>query len=887
MKQQMAVLATYTDGSVRDVSAEAFVESGNIEVAAVDKQGLITGLRRGETAVLARYEGAYAAAPIIVMGDRTGFAWRDVPTYNYIDALVYDKLKEVKILPSAVCTDGEFIRRVTLDLIGLPPVPEEVRAFLADPRPGRQKRDALVDKLIGSPEFIDHWTNKWSDLLQVNRKFLGAAGAQTLRAWIRQAVAANMPYDEFARKILTASGSNMENPPAAYYKILREPDQTMENTTHLFLGVRFNCNKCHDHPFERWTQGQYYQLAAYFAQVGRKEDPKYKGQKVGGNSVMGAVPLVEIISDLKEGEVRNARSGEVAAPRFPFTHADMPPSNLPRREQLAGWIASRENPYFARSLVNRIWSYLLGVGLIEPVDDIRAGNPPTNPRLLDRLTDEFIQGGFDVQELMRTICKSRTYQHGVETNDFNKDDDINYSHALARRLPAEVLFDAIHRATGSVTRLPGLPPGTRAAQFVDSSVQVPGGFLDLLGRPPRESACECERSSGMMLGPVLNLVNGPVVADALKDPDNRINKLAALEKDDAKVVEGIFLSILCRPPNKSELDAGLKMLHGNKDIFDQLAKDSRKRKAELDAYETQLAERYPQFEADLEQRPAWIVLSPETFRSAGGANLARQPDGSILAKGKNPSPETYTITARTDVQRITAIRLEVLADKRLPARGPGRAPNGNFVLSEFTVTAQAADGSSGKANHLVILPLPHTLMAPLLFTLSIDKASPVVLTNARADFSQDQFAVKNAIDNNLKTGWAVAPQLGRNHVAVFEAKRPVGFPAGTKLTFRLLQQFESKDHNIGRLRLSVTTAKTPVPFEGLPDDIARIIVIPAAKRSAQQKAALVTYQRANDEDLARLQRRVAELPIPADARALGAQDLAWALINSPAFLFNH
>jgi hypothetical protein len=885
MKQQMVVQAHYTNGSVRDVSAEAFLESGNIEVATVDKQGLVTGIRRGETAVLARYEGAYAAAPIIVMGDRKGFVWKDVAPYNYVDTLVYEKLKEVKILPSEVCSDSDFIRRVTLDLTGLPPLPEEVRTFLSDMRPSRQKREALVDRLIGSPEFIDHWTNKWADLLQVNRKFLGEAGARKFRDWIRQAITGNMAYDQFARQVLTASGSNMDNPPAAYYKILRDPDAAMENTTHLFLAVRFNCNKCHDHPFERWTQGQYYHLAAFFAQVGRQEDPRYRGQRIGGTSVMGAVPLVEIISDLKGGDVRNLRTGAVAAPEFPFTHAAMPPGNLPRREQLARWITSKENPYFARSLVNRIWSYLLGVGLIEPVDDIRAGNPPTNPRLLDRLTAEFVGNGFNVRELMRTICNSRTYQHAVETNAFNKDDDLNYSHALARRLPAEVIFDAVHRATGSVSRLPGLPPGTRAAQFVDSSVQVPGGFLDLLGRPPRESACECERSSGMMLGPVLNLVNGPVVADALKDPDNRINKLVAREKDDTRVVEEIFLTILNRQPSRGELAAGLQTLRGSKDVFDQLAREYQKRKSELDAYAKVVAARFPQFEAELERKPPWITLDPDTFTSAGGAKLTKNRDGSLLVSGKNPSPETYTVTARTNLAKISAIRLEVLADGRLPNGGPGRAQNGNFVLSEFTVTAQPVQKVE-KAN-LALLTLGHPLTAPLAISGLGNLSQRVAFSNARADFSQNGFAVKNAIDNNPKTGWAVDPQLGRSHVAVFDVKQPFGSPAGMKLTFVLLQQFEGKNHNLGRFRLSVTSIKGSPGFEGLPDAIARIMLVPKNKRTPQQQAALVNYQRSSDAELGRLQRLVAELALPADARAMGAQDLAWALINSPAFLFNH
>ncbi len=485
-EQQMTVLATYSDGARRDVTAEAFLVSSNIEVATVDRDGILKAVRRGETAVLARYEGNYAAASVIIMGERRGFAWQPVPEFNAIDHLVYEKLKEVKVLPSGLCSDADFLRRLHLDLTGLPPEPEAVRAFLKDGRPSKVKREELVDKLVGSPEFVDHWTNKWADLLQVNRKFLGIAGAESFRAWIKQAIAKNVPYDKFCYEILTGSGSNMANPPASYFKILREPDLAMENTTHLFLAVRFNCNKCHDHPFERWTQDQYYTMASYFARVGRSEDPKFKGQRTDGTAVRGALPLVEIVKDVNTGEVKNERTGQIAQPKFPFEHPGMPDTHAPRREQLAQWITSKENPYFAKSYANRVWSYLLGIGIIEPVDDIRAGNPPTNPQLLDYLTAEFIKSNFNVQELIRTICKSRTYQHAVESNQWNADDENNYSHATARRLPAEVLFDAIHRAAGSQSRLPGLPAGARAVQLIDSNVQVPGAFLDLFGRPARK-----------------------------------------------------------------------------------------------------------------------------------------------------------------------------------------------------------------------------------------------------------------------------------------------------------------------------------------------------------------------------------------------------------------
>ncbi|HET6884234.1 MAG TPA: DUF1549 domain-containing protein, partial [Pirellulales bacterium] len=431
MRQQLVVLATYSDGRVRDVTAESFIESSSTEKIEVDKQGLATAVRRGEAAMLARYEGAYAATTVIVMGDRSGFAWQDTPTNNHVDELVYNKLKKTRILPSGLCSDAEFIRRIYLDLLGISPSADQVRAFLADTRDAKTKRDELVDRLIGSPEYVENWTNKWADLLQVNRKFLGEEGAWAFRNWIEQAVASNMPYDNFVYTVLTASGSTLDNPPAAYYKVLREPGDVMENTTQLFLAVRFNCNKCHDHPFERWTQDQYYHLAAYFAQIGRKPAPEYAGRNIGGTAVEQPLPLVEVVFDKNGGDVTHIRTGQVAGPQFPYTHPGQVPEQANRREQLARWITSKDNPYFAKSYVNRIWGYLLGVGIIEPLDDIRAGNPPTNPELLQRLTDDFISSGFNVQELFRTICKSRVYQHSLATNEWNKDDEINYSHALA------------------------------------------------------------------------------------------------------------------------------------------------------------------------------------------------------------------------------------------------------------------------------------------------------------------------------------------------------------------------------------------------------------------------------------------------------------------------
>lgn len=855
MRQQLVVVATYSDGRVRDVTAEAFIESSSTEKIEVDKQGLATAVRRGEAAMLARYEGAYAATTVIVMGDRSGFAWQETPVNNHVDELVYNKLKKMRILPSELCGDGDFMRRIYLDLLGISPTVEQVRAFLADTRDTKTKRDELIDRLIGSPDYVEIWTNKWADLLQVNRKFLGEEGAWAFRNWIEQAVASNMPYDKFVYTVLTASGSTLDNPPAAYYKVLREPGDVMENTTQLFLAVRFNCNKCHDHPFERWTQDQYYHMAAYFAQIGRKPAPEYAGRNIGGTAVERPLPLVEVVYDQKGGDVTHIRTGQVAAPQFPYTHAAQAPEHANRREQLARWITAKENPYFAKSYVNRIWGYLLGAGIIEPLDDIRAGNPPTNPELLQRLTDDFIAGGFNVQELFRTICKSRVYQHSLSTNEWNKDDEINYSHALARRLPAETLYDAIHRATGAEIHLPGVPANFLATQLPDSGVQLEDEFLNLFGKPPRESACECERSTGVMLGQALNLVNGPTIARAIADPNNRISKFVASEKDDRKVIEEIFLSVLCRQPSEQEVASALDAIRAEKE-------EQEKHAAALATYERDVL---PKKQAEWEQNQAavnWVVLEPASLASIGEATLTRQPDNSVLVSGKNPGADTYQFTAQTNLPAITGVRVELLPDDSLPAKGPGRAPNGNLVLNEFKLTAAPAGDAA--------------------------QAKPIGLQNAQSDFAQDGFPVTLSIDGNAQgsSGWALMPKFAEPHTAIYETAQDVGNPGGTLLTFTLDQQFGGQ-HTIGRFRISITGAKRPLSLQGPPAPIAAILAVASDARTPEQKTALANHFRSLDTELATLQRLAADAAKQPEAyRLLGAQDLAWALLNSPAFLFN-
>ncbi|AGA28815.1 DUF1549 domain-containing protein [Singulisphaera acidiphila] len=952
-RQQLRVLATYASGEIRDVTREAFLESGNNEVAIADRGGLMTALRRGEAPILVRYEGAYAASTLTVMGDRTGFVWVQPPTYNKIDELTAAKWERMKILPSDLCSDAEFLRRVYLDLTGLPPSADDVRHFLDDPKESRVKRDELVDRLIGSPDFVDYWTNKWADLLQVNRKFLDVAGASAFRQWIRQQVEKNLPYDQLVRTILTSSGSNRVNPAAAYYKILREPTAIMENTTQLFLGVRFNCNKCHDHPFERWTQDQYYETSAYFAQVGLKDDPESKGRNIGGTAVEGAKALYEEVFDKKTGEVEHDRTKQVTPPKFPFPASHKVVETASRRENLADWITAKDNPYFAKSYVNRLWGYLFGVGVIEPIDDIRAGNPATNPELLNYLTSEFVDSNFDARHILRLICKSRTYQLSVATNKWNEDDKINGSHAAARRLPAEVLLDAVYRVTGSQSKFPGVPAGIRAAALPDSGVELPSGFLSTFGRPVRESACECERSSGLQLGPIMALVSGPTLADAIADPGNEISKLVGRETDDAKLVNELFMRVLNRSATKAEIEACLKDLQAIDEDHRTMATELGKREtafalqrpqlerereaavataqATLTAYEAELAPKLAELEKQKAEQTAkleadanayetglpakvaawekgqspiaqWQPLTPTSVSDRNGASFQTLPDAAVLVSGKDEQGLVQFVAA-TDLTGITGVRLELLPDDSLPNKGPGRAPDGNFVINEIKVTA------APKADP--------------------KQAKPIMLTAPLADFSQGGFEIKHTVDGspNGGKGWAIAPAYGVNHWATFETGEPVGFEGGTVLTVSMSHLYNGKQFMPGKFRISVTRLAKPIGL-GLPEDLRAIVATAPEVRTKAQQETLLAYHRAVDPEFSKKRNAVnaskaplpvdpklqdlrnqlefARKPVPVDPtlaqlrkdvemsiqqaatrRLTTAQDVAWALINSPAFLFNH
>lgn len=543
---RLRVVARYADGEAREVTEDATIESNVPDIAAV-KGAEVLGARVGEAALLVRYQGKFETIPVTVLNPKPGFVWRPLEQHNYIDELVDAKLRSLKIQPSPPAGDAEFLRRVTLDLTGQPPAPEEVRAFLADRTPTRTKRSRLIEKLIASPAFVDHWTLKWADLLQNSRKYLGEKGAYGFQEWIRRSIAENKPLDRFVRELLMSRGSSYEEPATNYFRVTRDAKPTMEKTTQVFLGVRMVCAQCHDHPFERWTQKQYYEMAAFFAGV--RVRPGYEvGEEI-------------IYDQRRDYEMKHPKDGRVVKPAFLVPAAAVRDAEADRRRALAEWLTSPDNPFFARSAVNRIWSYFLGRGIIEPVDDIRASNPPSNPALLEALTKDFVEHGFDLRHLMRTIANSRTYQASIATNEWNEHDWENFSHAVPRRLSAEQLLDALTLATGVRPAMPEAPPDTRAAQLVDPHIGKEG-FLDLFGRPARESACECERRADLSLPQALNLVNGKTISDAVADSRGRVARAILAGRNDREIVEELYLAALSRFPTEEEMGRALGYLAG-------------------------------------------------------------------------------------------------------------------------------------------------------------------------------------------------------------------------------------------------------------------------------------------------------------------------------------
>jgi hypothetical protein len=554
-KQQFVVYAHYSDGYVEDVTRRAQYESNDTEVAVVDGTAMVRTLAMtGESAIMARYQGNVSVFRATVPSDAK------TPAYQFakqtlVDEFTHKKWQQLNLVPSELCTDEQFIRRVSVDVTGTLPTPQAVMDFVADK--DAQKRDKLVDRLIDTQEYSYYFANKWADILHVKRRQQNnaAQGTFAFHAWIREAMASDKPYDEFAREILTATGDESKHAPTVWYKELQQPNQFVDDTAQVFLGLRLACAQCHHHPYEKWGQDDYWGIAAFFGRVGRKAIP-VPGE-VGRNN--GQARTLLAIYNKADGNVTNKRTNQAAI----MKPLDGEPMKLERgddpRQKLVDWMADPKNPFFARAVANRYWAHFFGRGIVDPLDDMRVTNPPSNPELLDALANDFVKNKYSLKNMVRTICKSRTYQLTAVPNDFNKHDKQAYARYYPKRLSAEVLYDAVNQVTNSPSSFGGLPQDKyapkRAIMLPDESYQ--SYFLDVFGRPQRISACECERVSEANLAQALHLLNSDEIQGKLTRGGGRADLLAKDKRPDAEKVEELFVWAFAHKPTKPQLDQAL------------------------------------------------------------------------------------------------------------------------------------------------------------------------------------------------------------------------------------------------------------------------------------------------------------------------------------------
>jgi hypothetical protein len=566
--QQVLVQATYSDGRIADVTRWAKFASTDETVARVDETGLIRVEGRGEASVTVWFASLVGRTTVTSPSTiNTGpEVFKAAPRKNFIDERNLAKLESLGIPPSPDCGDAAFLRRASLDATGTLPTPEAVASFLADRDP--RKREKLIDRLLTSPEYVDYWSYKWSDLFLISSKRLPAPAMWAFYGAIRKSVAENLPWDKFARSIVTAKGDSQSNGLANYFVLHRDPIDLTESASMAFLGLSLTCARCHNHPMEKWTQDQYYGMANLFARVGLKD---------------GGAPGDVVVIAATEGDIRHPRTGAVMPPE-PLDAKPLPISDRgDRREAFADWLARKDNPYFARAIVNRVWRNFFSRGLIDPEDDLRATNPASDEPLMDALVADFLAHGYDVKHLIRTIMTSAVYARSSAASAGNEGDSRFLSHYVAERLPAEVLLDAIAQVTQVPTPFTGYPAGWRSLQLPDT--QPASTFLDAFGRPVRESTCSCERSAEPSMTQALSLLNGEMLNSKLRSDQGAVAKAISSGASDAEIIDRLFASALCRSPTDTERTKLLTILARSvADISDPKSATAARRAAVEDLY---------------------------------------------------------------------------------------------------------------------------------------------------------------------------------------------------------------------------------------------------------------------------------------------------------------
>jgi hypothetical protein len=530
------VRATYSDGSDRDVTTlSTFSSSNDNSVKIEHDSGMATSAERGEAFLLARFHTFTEGAQAIVVPAGLEYERPEFQAFNYIDGHVAEKLNKLRIIPSGLASDEVFLRRAYLDVVGLPPTLKEREKFIIDARP--DKRAHLIDELLERDEFTEMWVMKWAELMQIRTVNAGGntvsyKAALNYYQWLRERIADNMPFNELVVELLGAKGGTFANPATNFFQMESDVLKLTENVAQVFMGTRIQCAQCHNHPFDRWTMDDYYGFASFFAQVKRKpaEDPRERIVFDGG------------------GEIQHPVSKQNMEPKF-LGGPKPEIKGQTRRESVAGWLASPDNPWFAKNVVNIVWDHYMGVGIVEPVDDVRVSNPPSNPELLDALAEKFVSYNYDFKKLVRDICTSRTYQLSTETNATNAADTRNFSKAMIRRVRAEVLLDTISQVTSTTEKYKGLPRGARAVQIADGNTS--NYFLTTFGRATRATVCSCEVKMEPNLSQALHLINGETVTQRIRQ-GKVVPEMLQAKKEPAEIIDTLYLTALSRSPTELE-----------------------------------------------------------------------------------------------------------------------------------------------------------------------------------------------------------------------------------------------------------------------------------------------------------------------------------------------
>ncbi len=557
------VTAVFSDSTTRDVTNRACYELSNL-IATVNDQGRVTREKFGETTLIVRYLQQQVPVSIAFIEARPEYQWRDQPQQNRIDRHVFAKLQQLRLNCADLCQDSVFVRRAHLDAIGRLPTADEAQAFVR--QTSVTKRSELIDRLLSRPEFADFWALKWADILRTEEKVLDSQGVELFHHWIRESIATGRPLDQFVRDLLLGFGSTYTNPPANYYRANRDPSVRGETTARLFLGVRLQCAKCHSHPFDQWTQDDYYGWAACFSQIDYKFDSNERRDKLDKNEFVGE----QIVLVSRQDELEHPNTGAQVQPKLLGSAPIDRDAGNNRLEPLVNWLVSKDNQLFVKSQTNFIWYQLMGVGLVDPIDDFRLTNPASHPELLDDLGTQFADSGFDVRSLVREIMNSRAYQTASRPEPTDHDHSVTYAHAMVRRLPAEVILDMQSDVLGTPARFAGYPHGMRAVQVpgVQNKHKAAGPpqqgdrFMKTFGKPERILACDCERSNETTLKQALVLM-GDDLNQRLAADDNQIQRWAASNQSDSQIIDRLYWRALSRPPSADELAAAIAIVESS------------------------------------------------------------------------------------------------------------------------------------------------------------------------------------------------------------------------------------------------------------------------------------------------------------------------------------